>query len=119
MREFQGKKALKGILYSRVFVLTLLLIVGFMSYRIWGIGSRSRAVNAEKESMLSQVAELTARKQSLESDLAALKTDRGLEELIREKFSVAKEGEGVITVVAPTTTLATTTTKSWWGSFVD
>jgi cell division protein FtsB len=114
MREFQGKKVLKNLLYSRIFVSVLLLVVVFLSYRIWGIGTRSRAINTEKESMFAQVAELAARKQTLERDLTSLKTDRGVEEAIREKFSVVKEGEGVVTVVAPTTTVPTTTAKSWW-----
>jgi len=115
MREFQGKRVLKKVLYSKIFVALLLIIVGLMLYRIWGIGSRSRVVTAEQQALLAQVAELSERKKVLEKDLAALKTDRGMEEAIRQKFSVVKEGEGVVTVVAPTTTVATTTeVKSWW-----
>ena len=115
MKEFQGKRMLKGIVYSRVFVAFLLIVVGLMFYRIWDIGWRSRVANSEKNVMLAQVAELSTRRQALEKNLATLKTDRGIEEAIRQKFPVVKEGEEVITIVAPTTTQASTIgAKSWW-----
>ena len=118
MKEFQGKRELKKILYSKIFVALLLLVVGLMSYRIWGIGQQGRVVTAERRAMLAQVTELLERKRALENDLTMLKTTRGVEEAIRQRFSVVKVGEGVVVVVASTTTApSTTTTKFWWQEF--
>jgi len=47
----------------------------------------------------AKVAELEAQKTKFESDIAKLSTDEGKEESIRERFPVAKAGEGLIVVV--------------------
>ncbi len=47
----------------------------------------------------NKVAELQQKKEKLSSNIAKLKTDQGVEESIREKYGLAKEGEDVIVVV--------------------
>ena len=47
----------------------------------------------------NKIKELEQEKEKLSSDIAKLKTDAGIEESIREKFGLAKEGEGVIVIV--------------------
>jgi cell division protein FtsB len=46
-----------------------------------------------------KVTELQEAKKELTYDIENLKTNQGLEENIREKFGLAKEGEGLIIVV--------------------
>ena len=114
MREFQGRRTLKRVLYSRLFVLLLLGLVLFLAHSVYRIWQRSRVVVADRNELAAQVAALVDRKQALERELAALQTDRGVEEAIRQKFSVVKEGEGVVTVVASTSATTTVATTSWW-----
>ncbi len=116
MREFQGKRQIKRILYSRGFGLVLFVIVVLMAHRVWLIWQRSQVVKAGRDEMAAQVAALAAREAVLKSDLAALDSERGREAVIRQKFAVIKEGEGVVTVVTPpsaTTSLASTS-RTWW-----
>ena len=114
MREFQGKRTLKRVLYSRWFVFLLLVVLIIVGRSVWRVWQRSRVVLADRDAVAAQVAALAAREASLEHDLASLQTDRGKEELIREKFSVVKEGERVITVITPPVATSSTPTTSWW-----
>ena len=50
----------------------------------------------------------------LRDSIEKLKTDSGVEAEIREKYNVAREGEQVVVLVGGTTTIATTTPKSFW-----
>ena len=47
----------------------------------------------------NKVAELQNEKIRLSADISKLNTESGIEENIREKFGLAKEGEGLIIVV--------------------
>ncbi len=52
----------------------------------------------------NKLAELEKEKIKLSSDIAKLKTDSGVEESIRSKFGLAKEGESEIIIVEDKTT---------------
>ena len=47
----------------------------------------------------NKIAELQKEKEKLSIDIAKLKTEDGIEENIRQKFGLAKEGENMIIVV--------------------
>lgn len=99
MRSFQPKRRFKNILHSKpilVFLSVLLLVfasgvIGFMGKMQLTIENRKIAEN--------KVADLEKRKKELSDQTASLKTVSGIEQSIREKFPVAKEGEGLIVVV--------------------
>ena len=57
-----------------------------------------------------------ARENSLKAQIISLKTERGVEEELRGKFRVVKNGEGVIIVVDQEKKEATTT-KSGFANF--
>lgn len=115
MANFQGKNLWRRIVYSRPALVLLLILVIVAARPVWRIFRRAQAVSGERQEVLAQVAELEARKAFLEREVARLQTDRGVEGEIRKKFSVAREGEKVITVVpevVASSTVATST--SWW-----
>jgi len=99
MRNFQQKRVFRNILYSKpvlVFFVILLLIfawsvIGFMGKMEMTIENRKIAEN--------KVAELEKQKEEFSANIAKLKTDTGIEESIREKFGLAKDGEGEIVIV--------------------
>lgn len=55
-------------------------------------------ITAQKQAILD---ELKSREASLTAELDRLKTVRGIEQELREKYEVAKEGEKVIVLVEP------------------
>ena len=53
---------------------------------------------------MGELSSLEQRDKELSSRIDRLKTDRGLEEEIRKKFNVAKDGEGVVIIVPKSST---------------
>jgi len=52
-----------------------------------------------KETIEDKVTELEKSKEKLNSEIIKLKTEKGIEENIREKFGLAKEGEEMIVII--------------------
>jgi len=101
MVEFQARKKIRRFLYSPftlIIMFALLLVFSHAAYSVWQRDEEVRELlgnlNEEKEI-------LTAKEKNLALRIAALKTDRGVETALREKYKVAKEGEGVVVIVDP------------------
>lgn len=71
--------------------------------------------------MQEEKRELSIRQRQLMNTTANLSTERGIEEEIREKFSVTKPGERVIVLVddPETNTAAEPEKRPWWREFID
>lgn len=104
MRTFEKREDPIRLMRRRLVMLVLLALV-FVGIRgVWGVYQKekdSRALRTEAE---SQLLELKAREADLRRDMAALKSERGVEEVLREEYELAKQGEGVIVIVEPPTT---------------
>lgn len=99
MRSFQKKRGLKRLMQSRPFliffgILLLVFIVNMFSFL-----GRMEETRKNKQLLQNKILELEKSKTKLESDISSLKTEKGIEENIREKFGVAKEGEDMIMIV--------------------
>jgi len=70
---------------------------------------------------VAKVENLRARDAELSSKIERLKTEAGLEEEIRSKFTVAKNNENMVIVVEENNTNATNTAEraSFWQKFLD
>ncbi len=122
MLEFQEKKRIKRMFYSRPVSALLLLAVLFLGNVVWGMYDTYREARGKAELASAKQAELAARKAELEEKIARLETPRGQEEAIREKYLVAKEGESVIVLVdAPPATTSGSLPKKrgFWAGFFD
>ncbi len=100
MRNFQGKKGRGANILESVPV--LIILVALLLFFAWGVLRfivKMRDTGKNKEIAQMKVAELAEAKEKLGGDIENLKTERGVEENIREKFGLAKEGEGLIVVV--------------------
>ena len=99
MRNFQKKRGWTNILQSKpVLVFLGILLLAFA----WGVIGFMKKMEATRENMdiaESKVVQLQKEKEKLSSDIAKLKTESGVEESIRDKFGLAKDGEGLIVVV--------------------
>lgn len=118
MLEFQDKKRFRRILYSRItfgVVFFFCLLIGnatFDMYQTNRLTADKRKI-AEDELLAVQI-----REESLRAQIGTLKTERGIEEELRTKFRVVKNGEGVIIVVEEEEKMATTS-KSWISKFFE
>ena len=81
-------------------ILALLgLAVLFFAWSVFGFWGKMEETRKERAITEKKVAELEEKKEKLASDIEKLGTEEGVEENIREKFGLAREGEGVIIIV--------------------
>lgn len=99
MAEYQKNKNPKNSTYSKVtiFVLSffsIILIVG-----LFRIIPKERATKENTKQVLEVLGTLQNQSTSLAYQIDSLRTQDGIEEQIREKFRVVKEGEGLVVIV--------------------
>jgi len=99
MKSFQRKKSWRTILQSRVVLAVLIVLLIFCIWNMTGFLGRAKLAWDNRKIAEDRLNELEQKEKRLSSDLAKLKTESGVEETIRTKFGLAKEGEGVIVVV--------------------
>jgi len=99
MRNFQGKKGLNYFLQSKpvLFLLAFVLIV--FAWNIFGLIGKWEDTEKNKKNEQAKITDLKTRKEKLISDIEKLNTDAGKEEVIRDNFGMAREGEGVVVIV--------------------
>ncbi len=99
MAEFQKKRKWQGLLYSKAVLVVLLFLVVVAIISIVNTvpktleASRNRAL-AEREYKA-----LEAQEGALRSKIDRLNTVEGIEENVRDKFRVVKEGEELVVIV--------------------
>src|SRR3989338_773371 len=100
----------------RLMLLALLALLAAAVSGVWGISRKERESAARRAEAESERADLLMRRAQLESDIAKLRTDRGVEETLREQFALAERGEKLIVIVeppAPASLKATSTIVDW------
>ncbi|KKU81249.1 MAG: hypothetical protein UY07_C0022G0014 [Parcubacteria group bacterium GW2011_GWA1_47_8] len=99
MIQFQERKKIRRILYSKTAIGALVLLTVLVARGAWELHEKAaiaRADRAEAERSLSLLKERAA---GLEASLADLKSPHGVEAEVRQKFTVARPGEEVVVVV--------------------
>ena len=123
MREFQDRhrRSWRRLIASRLVQIFLILILILMGESVVHLYQRERVVAKEEEAVKHELALLEAKRAELSVEVTSLETERGVEEALRERFGVVKEGEKVINLVGvtATSTETTTTNSSWWQKVVD
>ena len=99
MKSFQQKRGFRNILNSRPVLVFLSILVIFFTYGIIRFMGKMQVTQENRKIAENKVAELEKEKEKLSSDIAKLKTQSGVEESIREKFGLAKDGENMIVIV--------------------
>lgn len=66
---------------------------------VWGVYQKEHQARINKHRRLAHLEELKAMQGALKEEIDQLSTGRGIDEEIRQKFEVAKEGERVIVIV--------------------
>ena len=99
MLPFQGRKKFRKILYSKATILVLLVILVFVARGAWRIHGKATIARAERDRVALALAEIGGREAELQSSLLLRKTDQGIEDEIRQKFTVARSWEEVVVVV--------------------
>lgn len=103
MREIQPKPQKKPFPLARLrslFVILVLFVAAVILIRgTWGVFQKERESRQNAAEVKTELQALLERKHVLEEETRKLNTQEGIEEAIREKFQVSKDGESVIVVV--------------------
>ncbi len=99
MFDFYKKRKFKKTIYSKTFLVFMLIPVFFMSFAAFNAYKKEKSVKVEESKLSANLASLETRKNKLENDLEKLNTKRGIEEELRERFELGKEGEQSIVFV--------------------
>lgn len=99
MLEFQEKKRLRNILYSKITLVALFVVLIFIARAVFSVYYKQKASEENLSKAKEEVAELKKREKMLNSEISRLMTDKGAEGEIRKKFMVGKVGEQVIVIV--------------------
>ncbi|MCA9363876.1 hypothetical protein KC727_01500 [Candidatus Kaiserbacteria bacterium] len=96
MFDFYEKRKLRNILYSKWVVALLVLFIVLLAISTFRRFSVEREM-AEKRFQKEQELELLKQRAALlEEKVGHMQNERGVEEELRQRFDVAKEGEQVI-----------------------
>jgi cell division protein FtsB len=124
MLEFQNKRKLRKILYSKTVIFFLAVCAVLFIKAAWNVYTKERASAEYLTQTQSQINKLTEQKAGLSQSVATLGTPEGVEAQIRNKFRMVKNGESIAVIVddqsgsssLDTATLLNTN-KSWWQRF--
>ena len=101
MFDFHEKRKIRSFIYSKVSIFALLLVAVLMSVSVYNRYTVADEMKAKLETKRSELSELQSRAQLLESKVEYMKDARGIEEELRNRFDVAKEGEQVVVLLDP------------------
>ena len=71
----------------------------YFGYRVFDLVKKEMETESQKNYVLDKKSELEKKQILLEGELSKLQTEEGKEEVIRDKYQVAKPGEKVVVLV--------------------
>jgi len=123
MQKFQEKRRIKKVVYSIGMVAILLGIVFWLGGAVFDVYEKAKITKDRRLDALSELEELKKTEAELRARIDTLLNERGIEEAVREKFDVAKEGEKVIKIIDTQDIHATDQSETeeipWWKKFWD
>jgi|GEM_PF-1422806 len=93
MREFEKKRKVKKLIYGKITLILLLVIFIFVFHGTFKIFQKQQLVKENLKSTEHDLSYSNERKINLENKLDRIDSPVGKEELLRENYSLSKEGE--------------------------
>lgn len=99
MNKFQKKGKWDNLIYSKIFLTFLGILIIFFIFNMFHFMNKASDTFKNKKNVEDKIIELEKSKDKFNTDILKLQTEKGVEESIREKFGLAKEGENMIMIV--------------------
>jgi cell division protein FtsL len=99
MKSFERRKKLKNLLHSKFVLFILLIVAVFLAKTVWNAYDNSRFARENLRIANMEKEELENRIGALQLEIDQFHTEAGIEEALREKFGVAREGEEAIILI--------------------
>ncbi len=101
MLDFKERRKVKRLLYSKFTIVVLGLVLLFLLSSVFGVYKKASIAYGNKNRVDANLTELKNREKALLLNIEKLKTKRGVESEIRDKFGVVKKGEELVVIVDP------------------
>jgi cell division protein FtsB len=119
--DFHEKRKFKRLLYSKVTLVILAVILVLLVPGVWNMFQKERETRSNRKEQQLILEELKEREAQLRAEIERLSAARGVEEELRSKFEVGREGEEAIVIVEPSpeeaAAAARAAEKSFWQKF--
>ena len=99
MLRASDKRALRKLLFGKIGVIVLLIIFILFAKGTWSVYKKADFAKENKNRAAQELEALYEREGMLEVELERLQTQRGIEEEVRHRFDVGREGEHLIVLV--------------------
>lgn len=97
-----GKRSDPVRLFARrLALLALFVIVVGACSALWDVYKKERDSGVLKNQAEAQLYNLTMQEDHLNTEITRLETSRGKEEMLRQNYEMAKEGESMIMIIDP------------------
>jgi predicted amidophosphoribosyltransferase len=99
MFDFHEKRKIRRVIHSWPFIGAIVLVALVISLSVYERYTMEREMALKLEKRTEQLALLEVRAKLLEEKVSHLRNERGIEEELRTRFDVAKEGEQVVIIL--------------------
>lgn len=90
------------LLYKRILIVLCVALLVVLAQSVWSMYGKSAETAEARAAAEAHLLELQERKRVLETTVADLKSDRGVEAQLREQYALGNSGEGLVIVVGDT-----------------
>ncbi|MCX6757302.1 MAG: septum formation initiator family protein [Candidatus Nomurabacteria bacterium] len=99
MKNSQERSILNRYLHSKLGMVILCLFILFFGWNVIKFAGKAQQMYRDKNVAEQKIINLQKEKDRLSSDINKLNTQNGVDETIRDKFGLAKDGEGLVIIV--------------------
>jgi cell division protein FtsB len=99
MFDFHEKRKIRSLVYSKISIGIIVILAVLLSISTAERYSAERAMYQKRAEAEAELEALKLRAATLETQVNHLDNERGIEEELRSRFDVAKEGEQVVIII--------------------
>src|SRR3989344_3326951 len=101
MYRYEQRRDPTRLMWRRLAAVVLLVVVAIGVRGVWGVYKKAQESHELRVEAEAKLNDLKQREAELRADISMLRTDRGIEEQLRERYDLAKDNEGVVVIVEP------------------
>ena len=101
MVQYNQRKDPMRVMWRRLLALVLVIFVAVAARGVWSVYQKAQDSGNLKIEAQAKLDDLKKRELELRTDISSLRSDRGIEAELRERYNLAAAGESVIIIVDP------------------